>query len=124
MIKIPDPNDSWAAVELHRWQFGELPAQDDKREMIPSEGLRGMANALKEKDQSKWPAPFNVASVLEYAAKLLEKNVPIISSEAVEIVCDLLSDEIHSCDGGEEDREKFLMEAKTFLWSFHFTNNK
>ncbi len=73
-MKIPNPNDSWAQVELHRWQFGDLPAPDDTRKMIPSEGLRGMANALKEKDQRKWPAPFNIISVLEYVAKLLDES--------------------------------------------------
>jgi hypothetical protein len=70
--KIPNPEDSWAQVELFRHQYGELPTQGDMREINPSEGLRGMANALKNFDQSKWPSPFNVISVLEYAAKLLE----------------------------------------------------
>ena len=46
-----------------------------------------------------------------------------ISSESVEVVCDLLDDEIQSCDSGETDRERWLQEARDFLWSHHFTQN-
>ena len=47
----------------------------------------------------------------------------MISSEAVEIVCDLLDDEIQCCDSGETDREQWLKEARSFLWSHHFSHN-
>ena len=47
-----------------------------------------------------------------------------ISSEAVEVVCDILHDEIQSCDSGELDRKILLQEARDFLWSHHFTQKK
>ncbi len=74
--EIPDPNDSWAQIEIYRYQYGYLPGENsDGMEPINiSEGLRGMANALNNPDQSKWPKPFNVASVLTYAAKVLESK--------------------------------------------------
>lgn len=68
-----DPNDSWAVVELHRWQYGELPGPGDMRPLDESAGLIGMANALANPDQNKWPAPHNVESVLRYAAKRIQQ---------------------------------------------------
>ena len=71
-VKISDADDSWAEVELFRWQYGHLP-QDDNRPLDVSEGLIGMSKGIKEglesKDYSKMPAPFNVCLVLEYCAR-------------------------------------------------------
>ena len=74
VMRIPDPGDSWAQVELYRWQHGELPGEDGKKEKalsVPA-GLRGMAAAITKGDRENFPTPFNVVSVLEYAAKLIE----------------------------------------------------
>jgi hypothetical protein len=67
-----DPNDSWAEVELWRWQYGELPASTDMRPLDVAAALRGMAAAIekgcKEKKPDEMPSPFNVCSVLRYVA--------------------------------------------------------
>jgi len=70
-----DPNDSWAQVELYRWQYGELPPQDNScKKLKVSEGLKGMATAIETGDVKNFPSPMNVVSVLRYAAKLLEES--------------------------------------------------
>jgi hypothetical protein len=70
-----DPSDSWAMVELYRWQHGTLPPNDDTcKELDVSKGLMGMADAIMKGDESNFPTPFNVASVLAYAAKELNQN--------------------------------------------------
>ena len=71
-----DPNDSWAEVELYRWQHGELPPQDDRcKQLDKSAGLMAMADAIEKAIRSGnvegMPAPHNVCSVLRYVAKLL-----------------------------------------------------
>lgn len=69
---IPDPEDSWAQVELYRWQYGELP-DDDSKPLDESKGLEAMADAIekgcKENNSSIMPSPYNVCSVLRYMAK-------------------------------------------------------
>jgi len=74
MVKHTDiePDDSWAQVELWRWQYGELPRPDDSRPLIPSVGLRNMAKAIEIRDPNDFPSPANVISVLRYTAKLLD----------------------------------------------------
>lgn len=69
-----DPNDSWAQVELYRWQHGELPPQEGYKKLSVPEGLRGMAAAIETKNPGNFPSPFNVMSVLRYAAKLIEQK--------------------------------------------------
>lgn len=74
---VPNPDDSWAQVELFRWQYGELPKDgNDRRKLDVSEGLRNMAKAIeagcKGGGREAMPTPFNVCSVLNYAAKLIE----------------------------------------------------
>jgi hypothetical protein len=69
---LPDPEDSWALVELYRWQYGELPGANEKP-LDEAEGLRGMAEAIERGDPKNFPAPFNVVSVLRYAAKRLDE---------------------------------------------------
>jgi hypothetical protein len=70
-------NDSWARVELYRWQTGSLPLASDlpsaanSKPIDIAEGLRAMAKSFTEKNQSKWPTPMSVASVLTYVAKLI-----------------------------------------------------
>ena len=67
-----EPNDSWASVELYRWQYGELPPPTGSRPLDVSAALIKMAEALSQPDQSKWPSPFNIASVLAFTAKKLK----------------------------------------------------
>lgn len=71
-MQIPDPNDSWALVELYRWQHGTLPETVDEKPLDEAAGLRAMAEALETKPPTEWPEPFNIASVLKYAAKLID----------------------------------------------------
>lgn len=67
-------NDAWAMVELYRWQHGELPPQEQGKckNLVISEALKAMAGAMETPNPTKWPTPFNTASVLRYAAKQLE----------------------------------------------------
>jgi hypothetical protein len=77
-----DSNDNWAQVELYRWQHGNLPGEPGTKLLaldVPT-ALMKMAEALSQPDQSKWPAPFNVASVLSYAAKQLKAKSPNVQS--------------------------------------------
>jgi len=75
---IPDANDSWALVELYRWQYGVLPGdRNDKPEGRPldiPEAMEKMAKALTAKDGEEMPTPMNVASVLMFAAKLVKQQ--------------------------------------------------
>lgn len=69
-----DPNDSWAEVELFRWQYGTLPASDDTRPLDIPKGLEGMAAAIEAGNESNFPSPFNVASVLKFSAKKIREG--------------------------------------------------
>ena len=74
-----DPNDSWAQVELYRWQHGELPPQDDTcKELDEPTALWAMAAAIEEGCKSgkreDMPSPYNVCSVLRYAAKNFSRD--------------------------------------------------
>lgn len=64
--------DSWARVELYRWQHGELPFGDDKS-LDESKALLAMADAIEKGCKSgnidEMPTPFNVVSVMRYIAK-------------------------------------------------------
>lgn len=74
IILEDDYNDNWAQVELYRWQHGNLPGEPGTKQLaldIPV-ALENMAKALSQPDQTKWPAPFNIASVLAYTAKQLK----------------------------------------------------
>lgn len=75
-VEIPDPDDSWAAVELYRWQHGCLPNHPGHEEKPLDEvaGLRAMATAIERGDVNNFPSPMNVVSVLNYAAKLIERG--------------------------------------------------
>jgi hypothetical protein len=73
---MPTPTDSWAQVELYRWQHGHLPGEKGTTEQplnIP-EALRGMAAAIEKGDRNNFPTPFNVAMVLKFAAAELERR--------------------------------------------------
>ena len=69
-----DGNDSWAQVELYRWQHGDPPPQDQTKckDLLISEGLKAMAGALLDPNAKEKPTMFNLASVLNYAGKQLE----------------------------------------------------
>lgn len=78
-MNIPDPNDSWAQVELYRWQHGELPSvyKTCKKLHVPT-ALKAMADAIEEGCKSggslPMPSPYNVCAVLRFAAKILPEN--------------------------------------------------
>ena len=69
-----DPTDSWAAVELFRWQYGKLPSTTDMRPLDVPVALRAMAAALLRVSPSEWPTPQNLSSVLFYVAKQLTEQ--------------------------------------------------
>lgn len=72
-IKIPNPDEGWAEVELYRWQHGELPPQTGECNPVSKpEALRAFVRLLNEGDMSKLPLPFNVAIVLSHIATQLE----------------------------------------------------
>ena len=73
-FELPAPEDSWAKVELWRWQYGTLPQPDDMRPLDVAAGLRGMATAIRKGDRDNFPSPGNVVAVLEYAARLIAAN--------------------------------------------------
>jgi hypothetical protein len=79
---LPDPEDSWARVELWRWQYGTLPAADDMRPLDVPSGLRGMAAAIRQGDLANCPATGNVVAVLEYAAKIVAAGNALYLSTA------------------------------------------
>lgn len=71
---LPDPEESWAVVELYRLQHGELPPQDGTAKPVQiSEGLKALA-ALIEGPTDKLPPRFSVATVLRYVAKEIAKQ--------------------------------------------------
>ncbi|MDB6077919.1 MAG: hypothetical protein JWO82_1666 [Akkermansiaceae bacterium] len=74
--RTPQAQDSWARVELYRWQHGNLPGEAGTREKplsVPA-GLEGMAAAIEKRDAANFPSPFNVMMVLRFAAKLLRER--------------------------------------------------
>jgi len=77
-MNIPNPNHSWAQVELFRWQYGVLPIGSDIRPIDVPTALRNMAKAImdgcKAKDPSIMPSPHNIISVMEYVADLIEEK--------------------------------------------------
>jgi hypothetical protein len=76
---IHDPDDSWARVELYRWQYGELPGDKPLDECA---GLLKLAEALDSTMPSvPMPAPTNVAVVLRYVARLLKRSLAIHERE-------------------------------------------
>lgn len=76
LSETPDPNDSWATVELYRWQWGCLPNQHEPpRSLNIPLAMENMAKALQSRDTKEMPLPMNVSSVLIYAASLLKKGV-------------------------------------------------
>jgi hypothetical protein len=78
MLELPDTDDSWAIVELYRWQHGKLPGMDGTPELPLDESaaLRGMAAAIEKGDKYHFPSPYNVCQVLRYVAKRLEASTP------------------------------------------------
>lgn len=69
---IPSPDDSWAKVELYRWQYGELPPPDGScKELDTCKGMEAMADAIEKYDVKNFPSPVGVMAILRYAAKLL-----------------------------------------------------
>ena len=70
-MRHPDGNDSWAMVELYRWQYGRLPVGIDEKLSIPI-ALNKMADAIEKKDMNNFPTPLAVMSILRFVAKKLK----------------------------------------------------
>lgn len=70
-------DDSWAKVELWRWQYGELPKAGDSRPLDIPKALVAMAEALRKGCETGnlglMPTPFNVCEVLKFCARQLTK---------------------------------------------------
>ncbi len=73
-VTLPDPADTFAQVELYRWQHGELPEHSNEKPLDVSAGLEGMSNAIREMDMENFPSPDAIITVLDYVAKLLRKS--------------------------------------------------
>lgn len=77
-METPDPEDSWAQVELYRWQYGELPTEGNCKPLIPSEGMLKATEALEKGIKNKAtvydPSAHNYISMVKYCAKLLKQN--------------------------------------------------
>lgn len=76
-IFMPEPGNpefSFAAVELYRWQHGELPPQDgtSKGLDIP-QALNSLADGFKSPEVVDWPRPESVAAVLRFAAARIKQ---------------------------------------------------
>jgi hypothetical protein len=66
-------SDNWAKVELYRWQHGELPP-DNEKDVKPLNVPEALRAGVKMMDTKDCPSVFNVAQVLSYVAKELEKE--------------------------------------------------
>lgn len=81
-LDIPNMNDQWALVELHRWQYGGLPQPDDVRRVAFKPALEAMGSALWNTEPThegaprpETPAPFNVASVFKFCQRFLAGRI-------------------------------------------------
>lgn len=72
--RSPNPEDSWAKIELHRWCYNELPGPDDFRPIIIPQALTNLADAIQKNDKDNFPSPFNMISILRYLVKLNIKH--------------------------------------------------
>lgn len=73
-MESKEANATWARVELHRWQHGNLPYPGYERPLDVVEGVTRMADAIEKGDLRNFPTPFNVVSVLRYLAYLLKSD--------------------------------------------------
>lgn len=73
-----NPNDSWAEVELYRWQYGDLPDGAELPLSIKA-GYSNMINAVRDAvtsgDPGDLPDFSNFLSVLEYVKKYMPEKV-------------------------------------------------
>lgn len=60
-----DALDSWALVELYRWQHGDLPDENYK----PLNIDQALLNCAKNMGEGNVPEVFNVMSVLDYLGR-------------------------------------------------------
>jgi len=71
-------DDNWAEVEIFRIVKDELPNEKNSKgfniKKETAKALRILAKELMNKDESKLPNRFNVASIMYYASKLLDKK--------------------------------------------------
>jgi hypothetical protein len=63
-------NKTWALVELHRWQYGELPKPTDTRELDIGKALKKVANGIikAESSDDSIITPMNLCSILYFLA--------------------------------------------------------
>ena len=72
-IQLPSPEHSWAQVELYRWQYGQLPPQNETcKHLDVRKGLIAMADAIEKNDEKNFPSPMGVMTVLRYVATLVK----------------------------------------------------
>jgi hypothetical protein len=70
-----DPNDTWAEVELYRWQHGVLPNLGGPALDVPA-GFEAMAKAIENGPRQgvQLPTRENYASALRYAASRIRSD--------------------------------------------------
>lgn len=70
---IPHPDDSWARVELYRWQYGTLPDNTESLPLNEADGVLTMTAALedgyKSGDMSGAPSLTLVCLILKYLVR-------------------------------------------------------
>jgi len=66
---------SWAQVELFRWQYGELPAEDDKRKLDTQLALIKMAQGIMDNNCPR----LNIPAVLIYVGHLVRQYEELIN---------------------------------------------
>lgn len=75
-MNIPNPNNSWAQIELFRCQYGVLPNPNDTRKINIETALRNIAKGIEEGckmgNTSNMISPSNLCSVLIYLADNFE----------------------------------------------------
>lgn len=64
-------NDTWAEVELWRWQYGHLPDSSDTQPLDIKIATQKMAEALLEGKVQ----PFSAASVIKFLGRQFEAEV-------------------------------------------------
>lgn len=73
--RIPDLDDSWALVELYRWQYGQLPMDSKDGELDISIALKNLAEAIEAGESRNFPTPFNMVMILKYLSKFEYQNI-------------------------------------------------
>jgi len=67
--------DSWARIELWRWQYGHLPIMGELRPLDISKALNNLSKALERGERTNYPTPMGVITILRYVAKILPEEL-------------------------------------------------